>query len=704
MKPDRKNPGTSPGLAFEGDDQKEVIIESKNPLHRHTIRLVHDPDFSYTSWTALTITGGKVTLRNLRFEIDATFAPKIVMNAVKLQKYGQLVIENCEFVQFRPPAAADSRLGSVFIDGGKTTDVRPVATIRQCYFSRGDMVSKEPPGFLRAQEAITLANEASLHLENCAFAPHETIVSILSGAKANVTLANCSSFILAGNVLNVDEGASASIVVSRSIFSRPGRANLLRTAPAVFLVRPPKSSVRYQGTGNRFHNLTALQDGVEFIDDLQSFTAQNNFTSSQSLRLAHDPWFDHEPLRRLAENQPMLAFQLKTNDADLRFKEAGSERLVGIQYCSWGLCYGPLRPIDEFNLPAANQKIVDPDKEVGNGNYKLLAQALLEARPNDEILIKKSGPISFDPIYLARSAPKVTIRPFDENYHPILVLKPTVDPEAAMFRIIDSTITLSNLEFVLTADPENLSHRSLVQIVGRGACIFDRCVITIRDDNAEENTSRPAVVTISELRSEFDSMPQITMRHCFVRGNGELVSVRQSRPFRLSFQDSLAALGGALVGMDGHPKNEPALDPPVTINLTRSTFYLGGHLLFLRTNKSLRDLTPVQIKARFCLFAASKQNALIHLLGDMNEREPAAATKSLKARLVWVVDDLGNGNAYNNVKLYLDHQPKKDLMPSLMPYDEEKMGRLHSRKSHDCAVRPAALHSSFLRTGVPWGV
>src|SRR5439155_14921479 len=111
---------------------------------------------------------------------------------------------------------------------------------------------------------------------------------------------------------------------------------------------------------------------------------------------------------------------------------------------------------------------------------------------------------------------------------------------------------------------DKLLAQVLVNMAQNGACTFKNCVITL---NAAP-TGTVAVVALDdpghaikmekgkpEARPESISglNARVTFDHCFVRGDGDLVWARVSRPFELDCSNSLVALNGSLLNVEAGP-------------------------------------------------------------------------------------------------------------------------------------------------------
>src|SRR5262249_29208687 len=145
-------------------------------------------------------------------------------------------------------------------------------------------------------------------------------------------------------------------------------------------------------------------------------------------------------------------------------------------------------------------------------------------------------------------------------------------------------------------------------------------------------------------------VPRVTLRDCFVRGAGDLLTIRASRACELEVVDSLVALDGSLLTVDGSGKDVARNHTEVT--LRQVTTYLTDHLVWLRANKDEskpnKGLVQTMIKtAANCLFVSARGKSLIHLDGvDTDEQ--------MKYYFSWVDSQ---HNAFSNFDRLLDQQP-----------------------------------------------
>lgn len=660
-----------PGLVFEGFG-RELTIQPKNPdpNKRPTLRLAYDADLrdedgeGFPVWTALTLKGGKVTLRGLRFEINAKQAPRIIMAAVKLQEGGQLHLENCEFVQYDPPGE-EGRLSDVVVEGARTAGPKAIVSASDCYFVGGKKA--EAPAnttALGGRDALTLTGAVSLQLIHCAFGPHAALVHLQDkSTKADVTFSNCSALLADGTTFRMDDDASCRLVVQNSLFSRPNEAAPASADGAVLIRQSGQGNIQFIGSCNRYHNLGAFwvgnQEGdAEAWGEFQRAALVNDENSNL---LSASPWVEKDPLLFLKKNQPKQAFLLDVQSPELRQID-NKNRMVGVEHCTWGESYGKLPPLDDRKPELLAQKIVDPSQETGGGFYNKLSEAILDAKASDVILIKHNGILPLEPIRLEKAGLDLTIRAFP-SYRPILMLGEAHDKDASLFRLPNGALKLENLEFLLKPRQRDFKNQALVNLEDLGQCAFKNCVVTLDAGFVEDASLSVAALVDSRDLLKLgpplpQKMPKLHFENCFVRGKGSLASIRTGRPFELKAENCLTVLDGSLLNLDGNP--EQLETNPVKLSLSRVTAYLTKNLAYVKVGKNAIDLMPLQFKTSDCLFVSANEQTLIRFAGEITDEQ-------LKEVLTWE----GNHNAYSNFKQMIDQQPLEDEF-LLAPYGREK--------------------------------
>jgi serine/threonine protein kinase len=664
--------GDAPGLLFAG---KELEIRAQNPDDRPVIRLGYKPMRDQPPpWAALTIVGGQVRLTGLRFIVDAA-ATDTMMAAILHREGGTLQLEQCEFSQVRAADESDHRrLTSILVAEAPATGKPPEISLSGCYLAGGE-------------QGVFVTTAATVQLVNCACGPHAALVRFGSSSReadTNVGLRHCSALLDNNSTAFLfDEGAGGRVVASHCLFSAPAAATASENQAAVLLRQLSDSSrnIHFECQyPNAFHALPVywMRAGRVVADTLERFRSEADLNGSDaSAALAASPWQADRPLELLSKD-PARAFLVNVKLPQVRQPDSPSLHILGVEDGPWGRMYKQKLPAIEELRPdlARKTKIVDPNvKESGLGVYPGITQAVADAQPGDTILLRFNGEQVIDPVRLERSSVDLTIRPHP-GFTPVLLPGPGADPEAAVFRLFDGRLVLEDLEFRVRIKRNDYKGLSAVLLAGDGQCIFKRCVATLEGGKempvALVGMADPAAAMKMEPGT-VRSVPQIQLDSCFVRGDGNLVGVRASRPFNLDVDESLVAIDGSFVEVESNPR-EPATRPAVQVSLKQTTAFLGESLFALHGNrdesKAQVGLVTTQVtQVTGCLFASARGNrSLIQIDGiDTDEQ--------MKRFFSW---GDGKQNVYSNFGSLIEQRPRGDSM-SLPPYDKDKWAAFTTR-------------------------
>jgi len=643
---------------------KDIVLQAEDPTRRPTIQLKYDASArdELPLWAALTARGGTVTLRNLRFVIDA--AGTETPMACIAGEGARLKFERCEFVHtgFPPDEPDRARLASLHLAGRpfESRDGLPDVSFDRCYFPGG-------------HQAVTWESSARVHLKDCAFGPHAALFHFRGNKvdDAQLELQHVSAMLAEReSVFLLSNGASARLVVNNCLFSRPG-GELVEDENGAVLVRQTGEGVgrvRFESESrNIYHNLwaywvhgtnvrAATLDAFRLVAGLGA--------NDRSMALLTNPWALEKPRPALAQ-QPEKAFQASQELAELRRLDNPRLHMVGAEHCAWG----PLYPTA---LRALKEKVVDPTVMfTKDGVYPTLSQAIGEAQPGDVILIRANGELLVKPIHL-EDYPHIdlTIKP-DGGFRPVLKLGTTTDIDAAMFRLSDGKLQLENLEFELPLPQTGMTAQSLVQIAGEGQVSFAHCLLTVQENGEASQVVRSVLTLGGRLmmmkkeRVGPPVAPRLELKNCFIRGDGNLLTVRGSQALNLEVTDSLAVLDGSLLVMEGSD-TEPPTKPPVTVTLTRVTAYLNEPLLWLKAcpTKLMPGLVPTQVsRVTNCVFVSARdKNALVHLDGMDSDEQ-------MKRLFTW---GEGTQNVYSGFVPMLEQRPRADSAMPLSQFDKGK--------------------------------
>jgi tRNA A-37 threonylcarbamoyl transferase component Bud32 len=659
-----------PGLVSRGD---ELVIEAQDPTKRPTLALRYSPGVDKEQlWATLTLSGGKTTINGVRFVLDANGTPTY-MAALVQRDGGSLTVRNCEFVQTGSAGTLETRhMSAVHLPfAAASNGPRPSVVLDRCFFQGGD-------------DALYITGSGSVQLFNCAFGPHLALAHCQGGrARArdtDVSLDHCSVLLEGGQAaFLLDQNASARFSLNHCLVSCPAGGAELEAAVLIKQTRQTgdrTADIHYESQHkNVFHNLVggywlieSSKGGSNLIaGTLEEFKQKMEVNGSdRSIELLTNPWLNEKPIP-LVDAKPKQAFQVNLKLPELRPEKDPTRHVIGVEACAWGALYElPLPAVeDKRSDPVIRKtKIVDPGvSESGDGIYPSLDQAAREARTGDTILIRANGVVAVDTVRLEKANTELTIKPHP-RFRPILELGQTSDTDAALVRLHDGKLTFEGLEFRLRPQRE-FKAQSVVLMVGDGQCTFKNCVATLEPGKevplALVGLGDPAgIMKMEPAPRQMD--PQVRLDNCFIRGEGDLIAVRTSRPFNLDVNDSLVVLDGSLLTIEAGAK-EMAARAASQVNFHQFTAVLSKHLIVLRRDENHQVLVPTQVNQAFnCLFHAARGKTLIHLDGVDTEEQ-------VKRFLTW---NESKGNTYSGFTQMLDQQPRGETVMPLPPYDQDK--------------------------------
>jgi serine/threonine protein kinase len=621
----------------------------------------------------LTVASGKLTLRRLHFEVRGKVpgAGGRLRLAVLAASGGNLVVQRCTFAQTEGVSASTSReerpkvpipVAMVAVEGAASN--HSDLSLEECYFER-------------AQSAVTLTGQqVAVRANNCAFGPHAVLFHLRGGgtrATNRIRLRNCSAFVVDGPVFRLDKDAACSLEVDHSVFSCPasrsGWEDLILQTDTV-----SRDQVRFYGRRNCYHNLNSFwkryhpdrsRDPIfqsAYPDFKSELDRPSRDDASEALDPSTNPWASLNPLE--PDEEDGKVYLLRLDLPQLRHQDDPG-KMIGVTLWLGKPLYPEKLPDLQEKRPqpvvkGANVRVVDPDagNNTGKRVYLSLEGALADAKPGDEIQIKRNGLLRVTPMRLDKANVDLKIKPYPD-YHPILTLGETTQKEAALFLLHDGQVQFEQLEFQVKPN-KDFDFQAVMEMIGNGRCTFKECVVTLleaadKGDIDKGEGKRPSVIRLSDPGKAMKmgtqparALPELRLVDCFVRGQGDLVLVQPSRPLDLDIQNAMLALDGSLLHVDGTGKEPPAAsattDNNHVIKLANVTAYLTEDLLRLRAKTGKGLVGTLVKKASDCLFVAAGKKPLIQLDGVDSEEQ-------MKRLFSW---EGSRHNAYLNFETMLD--------------------------------------------------
>jgi predicted Ser/Thr protein kinase len=627
------------GLKIAGTANVRPSVEIVGPEikpGRPPVRLWLSLDAAPTeARSGLTIDGAKVSFKNIAFEIVAaeTVKPRLEVPVAAVAVSGDSIVDfdNCSFAQsglrsdipfiqqrkFVPAA-------SLFVNATSKSRV----TVQHSYFPTG-------------QSAIAMVGSGHVIARDCAFHSLGALFHLKSGGdpiKANgeprVDLEHCSAYLTNGPAFRIDDETTCRLKVDYSLFSVPFTAQLNGDKPD--LLRQTDSSdvskISFTGQSNGYHNLNSLwvqSDTIVAFDDLKAFRQRLDVKKGYDKDSQIIPKDPSPFLKETAKSDDLEgAFELSEAVPAVRLsadKHSSRHPMLGIREC-FGVKMEVLRAlpaepaivVGDFYKPAPNEKVVVPDYAgSAPGYFDSLNVALGGIHDQNIITLKPSATVSEFTLKPTDLDVELTIRGFPGTF-PTLTLGDTPFSEAYLFRLVEGKLHLENLHLVLTAR-EGFASLALVNMVN-GVCNIKNCAITLKRAN-NRSTSLSVVTTVAGEEAKAmmnDTRPSlfastVRLQECFVRGEGDVVTLRGSRAVNVYVNKSLCVVGGSLVHQLQAATKEIANDAAITVRMKDSAFFFGDPLFWLQAGKAMpRYQHPLRVElADHCLFATLADRPLV---------------------------------------------------------------------------------------------
>jgi hypothetical protein len=600
--------------------------------------------------------------------------PAVPVAAVAVRHGAKVTFESCTFIQNVPVArpfidsSERTPVASVFVENAGEGETRPRVTFKNCYFQQG-------------QVAVSVSGPADIASTDCAFGPHGSLYHLRgdgADSQATLQLHRCSAFVVYGPAFRLDGQARCTLRAEHSIFSCPdGYLGQFDPPHLIRQTATTQPAVHFHGLRNCYHNLNALWVmGFKIVTDLEDFDRQAKMAGGKgdeaSTVLKESPWASPNPLAEAKKK----AFAVRHDLAAVRTLDERNP--LGVAWAN----LNPLPPLlvaqaaDKLALKP-NEKLVDPDATGTTPNvFPKLRQAIELANPGDVILIKpgrKSREVELEMARLGKSDIELTFRPYRDT-RPILTLAETDEKDAALFRLQDGKLHFEDLEILLEPD-QPFKALAMIAMVGNGHCSFKHCVLTMKGKGLGK-AGEPVPLSVITLVDPDEAMkmatksprsaPKIEFRDCFVRGEGDLVAVRASRPFELEADNCVFGLGGSLLESRGSSDKDLPADTAAALRLSRVSAFAAEPHFLLKGNPAGKGqiLTKVHNTGR-CLFVSLGGKPLVFL--DRLDVPEGGMDRFL--------DWQGTSNAYANfakIKM-VDHQRPEGSMngPPLMKIDRD---------------------------------
>jgi hypothetical protein len=243
----------------------------------------------------------------------------------------------------------------------------------------------------------------------------------------------------------------------------------------------------------------------------------------------------------------------------------------------------------------------------------------------------------------------------------------------------------------------------VTSLIGDGQCVFKNCVVTLDPGNREmgENPLTLAVATlvdngdVMKMKNQPGAVnldPRLEFDNCFVRGAGDLLWSRVSRPLALDLTNSLVALRGNVLKVEAPDSaTAPEAEKYVNVTIHHSTTYIEGNFLHLKVGKELKGLVPLHCKAKESLFvAAPTREALAFIFVD----GPEMTDETLRVNLPWTSEQ----NVYAGYNTFIQQPMTEEMRPPT----RDQMGWQKFTRDNNSSKFPAMVEFTTSPSDAPF--
>lgn len=608
----------------------------------------------------LRVDDATVKFRNLRFEISLTEGAKLTGDV----PVATVALGSGSAAEFHQCVAYQNH--NVPLDAASVTAASPAASVwvdasrgpnKSAYFH--DCV------FYYGQTGIAITGTGTLTARDCAFSSLGSIVQIKSGDPV-ITFEHCSAYLRNGPVFRIDEGADAQLKVARSIFTVPATKTPFPQAANVLVKQADTDTTKvlFQGQSN-FYRLQLLWTigGAEIVQGVNRYDSPGLFKEKGRKGSSDDSLFEkHDSatspfINEFARGDDLSAFLLNP----IRELQPPTAKVLGIRKFL-GADMIAKRPPLPIEVASNNDKLAPGERllvpedlaKIENDNYFPAGNAfvLKTDAMNNEFAIK-----------LKEVESDFSVRGIPGPGGALPTLKFYRLRDAHLFKVLGGKLTLENLNLVIAPDRD--AQQTLVALDGFGGCTLKNCTITMRPLQGAKfalsvvsvSTSEVGKMMMNDPNKAPESVPTVVLSDCFIRGDGDVVALKESKPVSVQVSRSLAILGGSLLHQQqAAPKDISGKEPPagdvIALRMSSSAFFFAEPLVTLQSGKLKPwHQHPLRVEsADSCLFTTLEDRPLVSL-ETLEDREKLSAIFEWK----------GAGNAYAQFKTAVIEQTSADF-------------------------------------------
>lgn len=228
------------------------------------------------------------------------------------------------------------------------------------------------------------------------------------------------------------------------------------------------------------------------------------------------------------------------------------------------------------------------------------------------------------------SKKNVTIRAA-RGFHPVIefALSSTADAHLRLIGVSNGPVHINNVSIEVSVPAFVAADRISVFAMDRAEKLrLQDVVITLTNPGQRPTAlfdiSTDAGQMLADMKMSSTGVARdpldIELTECFVRGHGDLIHVRNTKPGRLSLRDCAIALDGSLLRVEGHAE-KPAEQTRLELRLEHVTALVGSSLVRLESGDLPRELPPVKIDVLNSILMATSSGSLVAMSGNTSEAD-----------------------------------------------------------------------------------
>ncbi len=262
--------------------------------------------------------------------------------------------------------------------------------------------------------------------------------------------------------------------------------------------------------------------------------------------------------------------------------------------------------------------------------YRSLEAACSEIADGGKIFLNFNGPRRENPFRITKK--NITLRA-GQGFNPVLEFVPRETPgegfRERMITVTNGPVNLHNLgiRFIIPEQVESSMDLALIAIDRPQAVHLRGLTITIENNSncslsvvrLESPPSSMLTDMMMKNGSDFAGI-DIKIRESFVRGAGNLISIRQVESVRIAVEESAIAIKGSILRVEGNSESPPE-NARFELKLEHSSCLFGRNLISVNSDVFPGKLPPTKVVAWDNIFSSVSGTPLVSMEGTLETEE-----------------------------------------------------------------------------------